>query len=108
MIAPSFKTIALLPFSMLVLAGAAAAVEQSSVEVSYAGLDLASTAGTAELDRRIATGVRTVCGNPGQDLRMRSEVRRCRAEALRGARLQQARVIADARQLRQRQVLASR
>jgi UrcA family protein len=51
--------------------------------VSYADLDLASEAGRAQLDRRIANAVREVCGRPSViDLRGHSEMRACRTETM--------------------------
>lgn len=100
------KSIFLLPFAMLALAGAAGAVEQRSVLVSYAGLDLSSSAGVATFDQRIRSAVRSVCNYSARDVRAMSERRRCQTEAFAGARAQQQRVIAQAQQ--QNMVLASR
>jgi UrcA family protein len=54
--------------------------------VTYADLDLASAAGRAVLDRRIATAVRAVCGRAAiQDLNALQQVALCRDEAEAGA-----------------------
>ena len=62
--------------------------------VSYADLNLASTAGQQTLNRRIAGAVRSVCSNPmaGQ-LSERSADRRCAAEARKKAEPQAAAAI---------------
>ena len=50
--------------------------------VSTAGFDLASPAGRARLDRRIAAAVRAVCGQASPaDLRGRANIRACRADS---------------------------
>ncbi|KAB7645567.1 UrcA family protein [Polymorphobacter fuscus] len=103
---PAFKSIVLLPFTMLALAGAAAAVEQRSVQVSYAGLDLATPAGAAIFQQRIDSAVRSICAPAISGVRGVADSQNCRREAAAGARAQQRRVIADAQQ--ERQVLASR
>lgn len=101
-------TTALLPLAMVLFAGSAAAEDRRTVKVSYAGLDLMSPAGSAEFERRIKRGVRSVCAEAGFDWRDVRAQRRCHETALAGARLEQQRVIAEARQLRRREVLASR
>lgn len=62
--------------------------ETATVRVSYADLDLASEAGRARLDRRIANAARGICGNyQPNDLRIFSLVRDCRADAIASARI---------------------
>ena len=54
--------------------------------VSYADLDLASPAGRARLDQRLAAAARAVCGDAfATDLRTLAQVRACRAETLANA-----------------------
>lgn len=49
--------------------------------VSYADLDLSSTAGRTQLDRRVRAAVREVCGDAAPtDLARRSAMRECIAE----------------------------
>ena len=59
-----------------------------AVSVSYADLNLASAAGRAQLDRRIANAARDICGSyQPLDLRMFSLTRACRADAIASARI---------------------
>ncbi|HEY2011721.1 MAG TPA: UrcA family protein [Rhizomicrobium sp.] len=53
-----------IPLSLLVLTPVAAFAQQasSSVVVSYGDLDLGSQAGVKVLDRRLASAIRSVCG----------------------------------------------
>lgn len=61
----------------------AAPAETGTRIVSAADLDLASAAGRARLDQRIAAAVRAVCGAASSaDLRGLHEIRACRAETL--------------------------
>ena len=67
---------------------AAAPAAQTRI-VSYADLDLASTAGRAALDRRIDRAVRAVCGRAAiKDLNALRLVELCRDETLADARSQ--------------------
>ena len=68
----------------IVLAASAAisapAIAQTRV-VSYADLDLSSSAGQAALDNRIDNAIRQVCGSAWPlDLQSQNEVRRCRSQ----------------------------
>ncbi len=55
--------------------------------VSYADLDLSSSAGRARLEQRIDAAVRDVCGEaPGFDLARRKAVEDCRIETRANAR----------------------
>jgi len=57
-----------------------------SVKVAYRDLNLGSAAGRAELDRRLAHAVRTVCPAPDhRDLRQLQAAEECRAVATRAA-----------------------
>ena len=95
------------PFALMLSVAAAApaaagetsssAAAGRSVTVSYRDLNLASTAGVAEFDRRINGAIRTVCGTA--DLRVLKEVNQRRA-----CRLSTKALIADQRN----QVLAGR
>ena len=59
-----------------------------TVRVSYADLNLASAAGRARLDRRIAGAARSICGNffPAE-LEMAALVQTCREDAIASARI---------------------
>ena len=58
-----------------------------TVRVSYADLNLASAAGRARLERRVAGAARSICGNYAtNDLRMFALVSECRADAIASAR----------------------
>ena len=57
-----------------------------TVRVSYADLNLASAAGRARLERRVAGAARSICGNYAtNDLRMFALVSECRADAIASA-----------------------
>lgn len=103
---------ALLPITAfgaaLALIAAPAAAQTRSVEVSYSGLDLTAPAGVAELDRRIAGAVRSICGRAAADLTSRQQVKDCRAEAFGSVGRQKTAAIAAAQTQRQMQELASR
>jgi len=74
---------AILPLATLVAIGAAEAgtVEQTSVDVSYAGLDLSSPAGAATLRTRIIQAVNEVCGAPdSRDLAAMRRMHECRTD----------------------------
>lgn len=106
MIYNSIKTAALISFAALFIAPPAAA-ETISVKVSYAGLDLNSTAGVAEFDRRISRAVKTICGDADRTY-LRNEHRRCTREANASGSTQKDRVIALVRLANDRQQLAAR
>jgi UrcA family protein len=62
--------------------------ETVTVRVSYADLNLASAAGRARLDRRIAGAAREICGSYfSNDLRLGALVSACRADAIASARI---------------------
>jgi UrcA family protein len=64
------------------------APEAVTVRVSHADLNLASEAGRARLERRIAGAARGICGTSHPaDLRMSALVGACRADAITSARL---------------------
>ncbi len=64
------------------------APETVTVRISYADLNLASAAGRARLDRRIAGAARSICGSAfATDLNMSALVSACRADAIASARL---------------------
>ena len=59
-----------------------------TVRVSFADLNLASAAGRAVLDRRIASAARSICGTYfARDLQMQTLVQNCREDAIASARL---------------------
>jgi UrcA family protein len=71
---------------------AAAEWETRSVQVSTAGIDLASEGGRKHLDRRLAQAARLVCGIPSSaDLAGQRAARECREEAVTRARSELAR-----------------
>ncbi len=87
-------TVALL---VTVLGASAATGEPVSRRVSYAGIDLASEAGRAMLDRRIVHAAQDICGvSDIADLSARRAYDQCRAEAIRNARASAQVVIARA------------
>lgn len=62
---------------------AAAQVDETSVVVSYAGLDLANPADAARLERRLRIAATAVCGEaPLLDLTQTAHVRACKADAI--------------------------
>ena len=64
------------------------APDEVTVRVSYADLNLASAAGRARLERRIAGAARSICGNyASNELRMFALVSECRADAIASARI---------------------
>lgn len=71
----------LAPAITLALLGAGAA-QARSAEVRYADLNLASTAGQAELDRRVESAARQVCPNEQTASRIqdRTAMNRCKAD----------------------------
>ena len=74
----------------LSLAAAAQANETDtttvSVSVRYSDLDLASGAGMATLQSRIAGAVKAVCGRPdSRDLHALGDWQKCRTQAMEGA-----------------------
>ena len=76
-----------------------APVETNVSLVRTADLDLRSEAGRRQLDRRLASAARTVCGEASSfDLAGKNDVRRCRAETLVKADAQKARIVAAAEQ----------
>jgi UrcA family protein len=65
---------------------AASAQEAPTAIVSYAGLDLSSTAGLAALNRRISVAARRICGEADiRDLQRQAAVDACRTTAVRSA-----------------------
>ncbi|WP_165356482.1 UrcA family protein [Sphingosinicella sp. BN140058] len=75
---------------------AAKSVEQpQTARVGFADLDLGSTRGIAELDRRIAAAVQDYCGTASDiNVKGKNDVRRCRAEARRFAAQQREQALA--------------
>jgi UrcA family protein len=62
---------------------AAAQAGEGSVVVSYAGLDLASAAGSARFERRLRSAARAVCGEaPLLDLTQVAQLEACKADAI--------------------------
>lgn len=67
----------------------ASAQGPASRAVSYDGIDLATAAGRATLDRRVATAVEAVCGSyAGASSHETREIDRCRAAARAGIETQ--------------------
>jgi UrcA family protein len=59
-----------------------------TVRVSYADLNLATSQGRAQLDRRIAGAARSICGSYFPvDLEMAALVQNCREDAIASARI---------------------
>jgi UrcA family protein len=83
------KTILFAALLAAISAMPASAQAQASRAVGYAGLDLATPAGRAALNRRIAAAVEAVCGSyagaPSDEVR---EIDRCRAAARAGIETQ--------------------
>lgn len=98
--------VAALPLLFAVPAQAAERVSLSA-PVSWVDLDLTHPAGQAQLDRRIATAAKRLCGSTrGSSLRERADTRRCLREAMATAAPQRERVVAKAT-VRGRLALAS-
>ncbi|MGZ8310995.1 MAG: UrcA family protein [Allosphingosinicella sp.] len=93
------RSIALALVAGATLAAAApAAATPASVPVSYAGLDLTSPAGIAELDARLDRAVREVCGREyPMRLTFEPEIRICRQQTLASVRTQRNTALAEAR-----------
>ncbi len=73
----------------MALASTMAQAEAPSIEVSYADLDLASHAGRAALEARVARATRRVCGDTfALDLHTATASRKCIVAAHAKARLQ--------------------
>jgi UrcA family protein len=71
-------------------------IERVSVKVKYSDLNLASEAGQAALHSRIKSAVLKVCGkDEAGDLNLRSLQQKCRADALRNARVRADNAIAE-------------
>ena len=67
----------------LAFAAPASAQEEVSVQVDVSDLDLASPAGAAERDRRIAIAARRACGAPdSRTVLAYARVAGCRSEAI--------------------------
>ena len=80
--------LAALPFA-LALGSAPAFADAAtpvSVKVSHADLNLASAAGRATLDRRVAAAVRQACATSGYDVREAAAASKCRTNATNAAR----------------------
>lgn len=74
---------AALAASALTSPAAAAPAGETSVAVSYAGLDLANPADAARFDQRLRVAARDVCGDAtALDLRMSAKVGTCQTEAI--------------------------
>ena len=76
--------------ALAALAFATPAIAQpTAITISFADLNLASSAGKATLDRRIAVAVRSICGSPHNlDLAAVSAARECAIEARASAKSQ--------------------
>jgi UrcA family protein len=62
---------------------AAAPAGETSVAVSYAGLDLANPADAARFNQRLRAAAGEVCGEaPAVDLRLSAKVEGCKVEAI--------------------------
>lgn len=71
----------------LALAGPVVAQESVSIEVDVSDLDRSNPSDAAELDRRVATAARRVCGSAeARTLAAITRVQTCRADAVSGAR----------------------
>lgn len=83
--------------ALFLSAPAAAQTHEAQSRIVYEDLDLGSDRGVAELDRRIGTAVRSLCGSASDaDPKGRNEVRRCREEARIAASAQRERAIGAA------------
>ena len=96
------KFIPLVTFGALFLAAFPAeqglAAQKTSLSVPTADLDLATPAGVAALDRRIAASIRSLCGATSDvDPRGKNEARRCRNAAQRSIAAARGTSIAAAR-----------
>lgn len=69
------------------IAVAPAAAQDSQVVISYADLDLATTAGVHTLDQRLEAGVKQVCERPGniRDLKSMVAYEQCKDAAMTAA-----------------------
>ena len=74
----------------------AVASEPAKVTVGYTDLDLTSDAGQAELNQRIRSAVKRVCGPVGQQSNGVQERNSCRRAAYKGARSQMQIAVAKA------------
>ena len=103
-----FKT----SLAITLLLAASPALAQSNANpvtarVQIADLNLSSTAGVAELDRRIDAAVKTVCSdNYARELWLKFAVKTCRIKAVDGATRQRNIFIARARDERSIQTAA--
>lgn len=97
-------------FSAIAIALAAVPVaanaETMSVKVSYADLNLASPAGVAQFDRRIAHAVTTICGVEKSTDDNWPQVRKCRRDALASTLPQRSQALAAAETRRNVEVAA--
>ena len=76
---------------------AAAQTSRASIHVTYADLDLATPAGTAKLDRRIAGAAAKFCSEfDDHDLLRRATAQRCRRRLIASVTAQRAQAIAAA------------
>jgi UrcA family protein len=81
------KTLTILLAGLAALCAVPAVAETVSVPVSFAGLDLTSTAGQDALNNRVNQAVRTICGTPDlRDLAAVSASHKCTTATLAQAR----------------------
>ena len=74
------------------LAAAPAVAQETQLVVSYADLDLNTTAGVQTLDQRLEAGVKAVCGRPDvRDLKSGVAFEQCKDAAMNSAHEQLAR-----------------
>lgn len=73
--------------SLVAVAGPARAEGDRTTTVSYAGIDLASDAGRAVMQKRLAAATRKVCirASDGDDVTTQRQVAACRAQAMANA-----------------------
>jgi UrcA family protein len=80
MIMKTFASLAAAAAATLALAAPASAQDEVSTQVDIAGLDPASPADAAEIQRRIAAAARRVCGAPdSRTVTAIAQVETCRA-----------------------------
>lgn len=74
------------------IAAAPAVAQENQLVVSYADLDLNTTAGVQTLDQRLEAGVKAVCGRPDvRDLKSGLAFEQCKEAAMTSAHEQLAR-----------------
>ena len=87
MLKPAVALAAILIAAVLVTPTVSQAATTNSVRISYADLNLATSAGRTSLQGRIAFGARIVCEiEDSRELALATATRACRADAIEGAR----------------------